>query len=46
MFIFLIPYLLILDTGHRLSNEEKIYNPIEFWDRLLVSILSQPRSFL
>ena len=35
MFIFLLLYLLLLlDEGHSLSKEEKIYNPIEFWDRL------------
>ncbi len=36
MFIFLLLYpFSSLDTGHSLAKVEKIYNPIEFWDRLL-----------
>ena len=26
----------LLDTGHNLASEIGSYNPIEFWDRLLV----------
>ena len=34
--LFIMPFLL-LDTSHSLAKEEKNYNPIEFWDRLLTS---------
>jgi hypothetical protein len=33
-----MPFLL-LDTSHSLAKEEKSYNPIEFWDRLLLVIV-------
>ena len=36
MFIFLLYTVHSLDAGHSLSKEEKSYNPIEFWDRLLI----------
>ena len=29
-------FLFLLDTGHSLAREDKSYNPIEFWDRLLI----------
>jgi hypothetical protein len=33
--LFIMPFLL-LDTSHSVAKAEKSYNPIEFWDRLLV----------
>ena len=33
--LFIMPFLL-LDTSHSLAKAEKSYNPIEFWDRLLM----------
>jgi hypothetical protein len=35
--LFIMPFLL-LDTSHSLAKEEKSYNPIEFWDRLLLCL--------
>jgi hypothetical protein len=39
MFIFLLYIFPSLNEGHSLSKEEKSYNSIEFWDRLLVEYL-------
>jgi len=36
--LLLLLLLLLLNYGHSLSKDEKSYNPIEFWDRLLISI--------
>jgi len=38
--VFIIPYFhFLLDTGHSLAKGIMSYNPIEFWDRLLVLII-------